>query len=197
MTINNHTPKGSSCLVEPIREPKDIENIKRLLITNTRDLLLFTLSLNNGLRMSDILHLTVNDVSHLKVGEMVTIKEKKTGKTNVLCLNKSVHKILKQYLDERKPEGNEYLFISKKGNNRPLTVSSVSSMVKQWCKDLHIVGNYGSHSLRKTWGFHQRTRYGVGMELLMKRFNHSSMSVTLRYVGLQDKDVNDLLLNEI
>jgi integrase len=127
----------------------------------------------------------------------ITIKEKKTGKTNVICLSRFVHKILRQYLDERKPDGSEYLFISKKGTNRPLNVSTVSSMIKSWCKSLHIVGNYGSHSLRKSWGFHQRTKYGVGMELLMKRFNHSSMSVTLRYVGLQDKDVNDLLLNEI
>lgn len=197
MIKNNHTPKGNSCLVDPIRNPKDIENIKKHISNNTRDLLLFCLSINNGLRMSDILHLTVNDVCNLKVGEMVTIKEKKTGKNNVLCLNKSVHKILRQYIDERRPDGNEYLFISKKGTNRPLTVSTVGSMIKSWCKDLHIVGNYSSHSLRKTWGFHQRTKYGVGMELLMKRFNHSSMSVTLRYVGIQDKDVNDLLLNEI
>lgn len=197
MIINNHTPKGKSCLVEPIREVKDIENIKKLISHNTRDLLLFCLSINNGLRMSDILNLTVNDVSRLKVGEMVTIKEKKTGKSNVLCLNRSVHMILKKYLDERKPDGSEYLFISKKGNNRPLNVSTVSSMIKGWCKDLHIIGNFGSHSLRKSWGLHQRTKYGVGMELLMKRFNHSSMSVTLRYVGLQDKEVNDLLLNEI
>ena len=80
MIKNNHTPKGSSCLVEPIRNPKDIENLKKHISNNTRDLLLFCLSINNGLRMSDILQLTVNDVCHLKVGEMVTIKEKKTGK---------------------------------------------------------------------------------------------------------------------
>lgn len=197
MINNNHTPKGKSCLVEPIIKVKDIENIKKLISNNTRDLLLFCLSVNNGLRMSDILRLTVNDVSHLNVGEMFTIKEKKTGKKNVLCLNKSVHKILRQYLDERNPDGSEYLFVSKKGKNQPLTVSTVSSMIKSWCKDINLVGNYGSHSCRKTWGFHQRTRYGIGMELLMKRFNHSSMNVTLRYVGIQDEQINNLLLNEI
>lgn len=198
MVKNNHVPKGSSCLVEPIRELKDIEAIKKMLVSNTRDELLFCLSINNGLRMSDILQLKIKDLIHLKPGEMVNIKEKKTGKANVVCLNKQVFKILHQYLEDRKPYNeDEYIFISKKGNNKPLQVSTASLMVKRWCKSINLIGNFGSHSLRKTWGYHQRTRYGVETELLMKRFCHSNMGITLRYIGLQDKQVNDLLLNEI
>jgi hypothetical protein len=49
--------------------------------------------------------------------------------------------------------------------------------------------NYGAHSLRKTWGYIQRTVYGVGFEILCKRFNHSSPAITMRYLGIEDKEV--------
>jgi len=197
MKKNNHTPKGKSCLVEPIRNEKDIESIKKLLSNNKRDLLLFCLSINNGLRANDILHLNVADLELVKQDETITIKERKTGKSNILCINRSVYKILRQYLEERKPEPHEYLFKSKKGNNRPLSVSTFGSMVKYWCKSINLAGNYSSHSLRKTWAYQQRVRYGTGIEILMDRFHHSSYSITRRYIGLESKEVCAALLNPI
>lgn len=121
----------------------------------------------------------------------------KTGKDNILMVNKTTHKILKQYLEERKPDSDDYLFQSRKGNNQPLSVGSVNVMVKSWCKIINLKGNYGSHSLRKTFGFIQRTKYGVGWEILCKRFNHSNPSVTMRYLGISDFEVNNILMNEI
>lgn len=193
----NHPKKGDRITVEPIREVKDIESIKKLLSGNTRDLLLFTMGINNGLRCGDLLKIKVCQVKDLKPNETLKIIEQKTGKTNILMVNKSTYKILRQYLDEMKPSDDDFLFRSKKGNNEPLTVGSVNGMIKDWCRSIKIKSNMGSHSLRKTWGFHQRTRFGVSWEIICKRFNHSSPSVTMRYLGIEDKEINGILMNEI
>ncbi len=56
---------------------------------------------------------------------------------------------------------------------------------------------YGAHTFRKTWGYHQRVNHGVGFEILCKRYNHSSPVVTMRYLGIESKEVTDMLMNAI
>ena len=100
MSMNKkHPKKGSRITVNPIRSIKDIKKIKRKLKTNPRDLLLFTLGVNNGLRISDLLNLKVGDVRGLAPGETLNILEKKTGKMNVLMVNKETRKVLDVYLE--------------------------------------------------------------------------------------------------
>ena len=80
MKNQNHPKQGSRITVEPIRNEKDIQRIKKSLQSNLRDLLLFTIGINNGLRIGDILKLKAGDVRDLKVGDCLTIREQKTGK---------------------------------------------------------------------------------------------------------------------
>ncbi len=191
----NHPKKGSRITVDPIRSEKNIKRVKRLLKDNTRDLLLFTMGINNGLRISDILKLKIGDLRDIKPGETLKVKEMKTGKINILMVNKSVHKVMHQYLDEVKCSDEDYLFQSRNGDNRPLTRETVNKMIKEWTRTLK--GNYGTHTLRKTFGYIQRTKYGVSFEILCKRYGHSSPSITMRYLGIDDKEVKGILLNEI
>jgi len=196
MSMNkNHPKKGSRITVSPIRKIKDIKKIKRKLRRKPRDLLLFTLGVNNGLRISDLLNLRVGDVRGLAVGETLKILERKTGKMNVLMVNKETRKVLDVFLAEADPGDEEYLFKSRKGVNQPITKSYVNQKVKEWCGGMK--GNYGTHSMRKTFGYIQRKEFGVGFEVLCKRFGHSNPSVTMRYLGISDKEVNGILLNEI
>ncbi len=195
MKNQNHPQKGSRITVDPFRSDKDIQRIKKLLKSNTRDLLLFTIGINNGLRIGDLLKLKVGDVKNLKVGEYLTIQEQKTGKENILMINKGVFSVLQDYLSNCQLSDNDFLFQSRKGNNKPLTVSSVNRMIKEWTFGMN--GNFGTHSLRKTFGYIQRTRFGVSFEVLCRRFNHSNPSTTMRYLGIQSKEVSDILMNEI
>lgn len=192
----NHPPKGAQITVQPIRDIKNIDSIKRLLSDNVRDLLLFTMGINNGLRCGDLLKIKVGDVRDLKEGGTLKIREEKTGKDNVLMINKTTYKILRKYIEEKNPDDSEFLFSSKKGDGH-LIVGSVNAKIKGWCRSINLKGNYGTHSLRKTWGYIQRKKYGVGWEIICKRFNHSSPSVTMRYLGIEDKEVNGILMNEI
>jgi integrase len=193
----NHPKKGSRITVQPIRRESDIKSIKQYLKNDYRDLLLFTMGINNGLRISDLLKLKVGQVRTLRTGEYLVIREQKTGKDNVLMINKAVKSTLEAFLKDTKPSDEEYLFKSKKGNNQPLKREAVHRKIKGWGRLFKIKENIGSHSLRKTWGYMQRTKYGVGFEILCKRFSHSSPAVTMRYLGIEDKEVNGILLNEI
>ena len=81
--------------VEPIRDINAVENIKKILNGNVRDRLLFVLGINNGLRIGDILKLKVSQLQGLKIGDTLPIVEEKTGKQNVMMVNKSVFKVSK------------------------------------------------------------------------------------------------------
>ena len=193
----NHPQKGDHIRVEPIRDPKDIWAIKKILADSPRDLLLFTMGINNGLRVGDLLRLRVGDVRYVKEGDYITVKEAKTGKENILMINKVVHGALKNFLEKMNPQDEDFLFASKKRDKGHITIQRANAMVKEWTRAINLKGNYGAHTLRKTFGYVQRTVYKVGFEVLAKRFNHSSPAVTMRYLGIADKEVNGILKNEI
>jgi integrase len=191
----NRPKKGQRITVEPIRRVEDVKAIARMLHDSPRNHLLFILGVNNGLRAGDLLKLRVKQVRYLKPGETLTIKEGKTGKDNVLAVNKTVYRALQHYLETLRPGDEDFLFKSKKGNNRPITIQAVNNYIKKWTKAIRLRGNYGAHTLRKTWGYIQRTKFGVGFELICRRFNHASPAVTMRYLGVEDKEVNGILMN--
>ena len=99
-------------------------------------------------------------------------------------------------MKKSKPHDDDYLFKSRKGNG-PISIQAVNNYIKNWTKDIDLKGNYGAHTLRKTWGYIQRTKYGVGFEIVCKRYNHSSPAVTMRYLGIQDKEVKSVLTNNV
>jgi integrase len=192
----NHPKKGCRIAVDPIRQIKDIQAISKMTSGNPRNHLLFVMGINNGLRACDLVRVKVGDFRYLKVGQTLTIKESKTGKDNILVVNKTVYKALQTYLEAVRPDDDAYLFASRKGESH-LQSQAVSKLVKKWTKAINLKGNYGAHTLRKTWGYIQRTVHGVGFEIICKRYNHSSPAITMRYLGIQDKEVHGVLMNEI
>ncbi len=192
----NHPAKGDRIKVDPIRRLKDIKAISKLTKDKPRDHLLFLMGINNGLRAGDLVKIRVKDVHHLKVGDILTIKEGKTGKDNILVINKTVYKALTNYLGKVQPNNGDYVFASRKGGSH-IQSQAVSKLVKKWTKAINLKGNFGAHTLRKTWGYIQRTVHGVGFEIICKRYNHSNPAITMRYLGIQDKEVHSTLMNEI
>ena len=187
----NHPRKGSTIKVEPIRRPEDIKSIKRLLQDNPRNLCLFTLGINTNLRASDLLSITAGMV---RDQEELVLKEKKTGKERRITLNPTVRKSVQHLLASRKYDDNERIFHGQRG---PLTVPSVNRLVKGWCRTINLKGNYGSHTLRKTFGYHQRVTFGRGLPELMTVFNHSTQKQTLDYLCVQPEEIKDIYLNEL
>lgn len=190
----NRPEKGAEIKVEPIRRERDIKTIKKLLADRPRDLALFTLGINTNLRASDLLQIKVGQVRHLKTMDEIELREKKTGKPRRISLNRACVEAVQTLIRASKLMDDDYLFTGLRGR---LTVPTINRLVKSWCKAIHLKGNYGSHSLRKTFGYHQRVRFGVGLPELMVTFNHSTQRQTLEYLCIQPDEVKNIYANEI
>jgi integrase len=199
--LNNHPLKGTSIRVDPIRDPKDIRLIKKILSDHPRDFALFVLGINTNLRASDLLRIRIGDVRYLKPGEYFTLREKKTAKLRSVTVNKAVFDAIHALLVSMSSViDTEYLFQSRKKQSASggmLTVSYVNSLVKGWCREINLRGNYGAHTLRKTFGYVHRTVFGTDIPTLMEMFNHSSQRQTLTYLGIQPSEIKDAYLKEI
>ena len=190
----NHPERGSQIKVEPIRKKRDIQSIKRMLSDSPRNQALFTIGINTNLRASDLLGIKAVQVRDLKPGDSILIKEKKTGKFRVVTLNKACIQAIQKLLASSLYDDNNPLFVGQRG---PLTVPSVSRLVKSWCRAINLRGNYGSHSMRKTWGYHQRVTFGTDIPRLMVCFNHSTQRQTLDYLCIQADEIKDVYGNEL
>jgi len=190
----NHPKAGSKIKVEPIRKEKDIKLIKKMLQDKPRDLCLFTLGINTNLRASDLLQIKAGMVRHLQSGDDLEINERKTRKPRRVTLNKTCIDAIQSLLQSRDYDDDEPLFVGQRGR---LTVPSINRLVKQWCKTINLRGNYGSHTLRKTWGYHQRVRFGTDIPRLMVCFNHSTQRQTLDYLCIQPEEIKDVYANEL
>jgi integrase len=76
-------------------------------------------------------------------------------------------------------------------------VSAFNHMVKKWCGDAGLTGNFGSHTLRKTWAFLQYTVFNTDLSIISDQLNHSSMKTTYRYLGIMPDHIKALYANFI
>jgi integrase len=163
----NHPVEGSLIKVEPVKTMKDIKAIKALLAKKQRDLVLFTLGINTNLRAVDLLKIRVAQVRNLKPLESIELKEQKTGKLRRVTLNKACVDAIRNLIASRDYQDDDYLFLGQRGR---LTVPSVNRLVKGWCAAINLNGNFGAHTLRKTFGYIQRVVFGTGLPVLMVLF---------------------------
>lgn len=191
----NHPRKGASIKVEPIRDLAAIATIKQNLSQKPRDLCLFTLGINTAFRANELLSITAEQVMDLDCGDLLTIKQSKNKKYRSTPLNAVAVNSIQHWLENYPPQRDKTcsLFISPKGDT--LRVSTVSRMVKDWCREAGLKGNYGSHTLRKTWGYHQRKLMNVPVPILMEAFGHTSQKQTLDYLCIQSEEVSEIYLN--
>ena len=181
--------------VQPIRDLKKIDTIKKLLKQqNLRDYCLFVLGINSGLRISDLLKLRISDVSEKgKIKDRIRLREKKTNKFKDFPLSNSTKSALKEYLKTREYNENEPLFISRK-NKGFLLRQQAYKIINDVSKSVGIKEKIGTHTLRKTFGYHAYNN-GYDITLIQKLFNHSSPAVTLRYIGITQDEMDDVYLS--
>ncbi|WP_316364678.1 tyrosine-type recombinase/integrase [Candidatus Thiodiazotropha sp. CDECU1] len=191
----NHPPKGATLKVEPIRDLEAISEIKRYLSGegNWRDYCLFTLGINTAFRASDLLSLTVGQVENLEPGDLLEIKEKKTRKYRAVTVNKTAYYALRVWLNAHpaRSDPDAPLFLSQR-RRAALCVSSVNRLVKKWCRYGGLHGQFGSHTMRKTWGYQQRKANDASLPLLMSAFGHRTEAQTLEYLYIQPRELRDL-----
>lgn len=197
---------------QPIKSAKDIQMIKMFLLRNKRyrDHMLFIVGINFGLRVSD---LTVLRLSHLlqeceggvEFRETFQILEKKTANTRKakrnrhIAINDSVMEAVSLYIEHTPGLSlSDYLFRSESNNggasNKPLNRKSVDRILKGIGEDLNIPCRLATHSLRKTFGYHQMLMSGNDprkLLILQKMFGHSTTTMTLEYIGITGEELVD------
>lgn len=186
--------------VEPIRDRKKIAQIKNLLRGQRRyrDLLLFVVGKNTALRASDLLQFQIGHFfdDHQQIKKRFWIKEQKRGKRHEIVINNSILEALEEYLTSYpaiviNPEN--FVFFNTKNIefSQPIKRGQAWKILNSICREVGLIGNYGTHTLRKTWGFHARLQ-GVDLALIMHKLNHESIAYTKRYLGITDAELEEV-----
>lgn len=188
----NHPKIGSSIKVNPITDLSAIERIKQQLADKPRDLCLFTLGINTAYRANELVSIKVGQVDYLKNWDRLDLKQSKNNKYRPTILNANAIDAIQAWLEVHPNTHQDApLFVSRK-TKQALRSVTVTNMVKRWCADAGLRGNYGSHSLRKTWGYHQRKTFNQPTVLLTQAYGHSSEAQTLEYLCIQQEEIEAL-----
>ena len=143
-----------------------------------------------GLRISDLLRLNWNMLLN-KEAKFVMI-EKKTGKRREVKINREFQKHIRDCHEALHIEDmDEPCFLSTKG--KPYSVQWINLVLKE-LKDYYNlkIDHFSTHSLRKTFGrkvFESSDNAELALVKLMELFNHSSVSITKRYLGLKQEEI--------
>ena len=178
---------------EPIKDRAIIEGIKTALNTKkTRKYYaLFCTGINTALRISDILKLRVSDVE----SGYVHTTETKTGKRKQFPINDSLMAVLQNYINEYKLKNDDYLFFSNRKdslrNVKYIDQSQAYRKLKEVIEGLYPEIHYQNHTLRKTAAYWLLKNNGNDITLVMHALNHSSVAVTMRYIGLTQENVDN------
>lgn len=147
--------------------------------------LLTVAGINLGLRISDLLKLTYRDLR----ADALEIKEGKTGKRRKLIVNHHVKTAMEFFNNQ--PD-NFYVFRSQKGT--VYSIQQVNRLIKQYFKGKNV----STHSLRKTFGrrvWDNNQQSEKALLYLSELFNHTSVAITRKYLGIRQEELDDIYMN--
>lgn len=208
--------EGKSSEVYPIKSKEEIsaivENLSnKILLAPTeckrkiayRNRLIWIVGMNIGLRCGDLVQIkwdfffeVVNgEVEWRKFYTIMPEKTKAKKKFVKVFFNNTLRAAVEEYLAEYPCESlDEYVFASRSGH---ITEQQVWNVVCDTCKDVGITYNVGTHSLRKTFGFHiwhDAEDKDYALIRLQKIFAHSTPQTTMAYIGIMDEEIEDLYM---
>ncbi|MCK5135461.1 MAG: tyrosine-type recombinase/integrase [Bacteroidales bacterium] len=155
-------------------------------------------SINVGLRISDVLKLKHVEIGDLNVGGEIQLNEQKTGKSRTITINNEVYNAYRKLLGVLKKnvkyDQHGYVFVSQKGT--VFSYKSIDRLLKEIFRTKKL--QISSHSLRKSFArrfYEQNNRSEHSLMLIGEAFNHSSLSITKRYLGLRKEEVKNIYLS--
>lgn len=198
---------------EPIRSIEDIDRICKYLISNSRwrDYMLFIVGINFGLRVSDLRQLRFSNIINpdltfkdsFPILEIKTKNTRKARRNRYITINDAVIEAVTLYL-EHTPfiKLTDYMFRSESNrgvnSGKPLSTMSIDRILKGINDDLGLGIHMSTHSMRKTFGYHQMVMSNNDprkLLLLSKMFGHSSTVITMDYIGITTDEMKDAYRN--
>lgn len=146
-----------------------------------------------ALRISDTLTIRWMDILN-KPDIIVT--EMKTEKTRQIPISQNIsNRLYDLYMLAGCPPLSEYVLYSGY-TGRAMTKQYVNKLCKAWKKKYGLkIGNFSSHTFRKTFGRYVYEKMGRTDEALIKLnyiFHHTSLKITQIYIGLRKQETDEI-----
>jgi integrase len=178
---------------EPIRDVKDIIELLDYYRKQEkyRNCCFIALGFYTALKVSDLIQLRWRDVFDFMAGTFhthISIEEIKTKRTKKVYLNEHLVNILSEYknwLESNRDYAvaHQYLFKSRKGNNRPFTRQQAYRIIQEAAVNMGLGGVVSCESMRKTLGYNAE-KLGISSDIIMDLYNHKGYEATKRYIGI-------------
>lgn len=180
--------------VDAVKTPEQRTQVEAQLLEAGQVYLdLWKIGVNTALRISDLLQLTMVDVKTLETQEpALRLVETKTGKKRKIVINNAALKVMQRRLNEQSKD--KYLFQSDAVNidrrkKQPISRRSVGRVFEKVGQRIAPKVALGTHSMRKTRGY-AMYEAGRSIESICKVLNHSTPAVTMRYIGIDQRDID-------
>lgn len=175
--------------VQPIRDLRKVRDMEDALRQSSeRDYIFFRIGINSGLRISDILKLRVGDV---RDKDYFTLRMQKTNKAIRIKVQNTLLAEIAEYVAGKADD--EYLFKSKKGKNNPIQRAQAWRVLRAAARKVGIEDEIGTHSMRKTFGYHMYNHTDKDVTMVQKFLGHTSPQHTLRYIGIVQDDMDEVM----
>lgn len=182
---------------QPIRNKKQIRELAEYYLQKgqLRNYVLIVLGVHTALRISDLLRLRWEDAYDFANGCVrvnICITEKKTKKSKIIALNKSAIGALTMLATKNARKGS--VIMENLRTHKAISRIQAYRIIRAAAEALAFQTRVSCHSLRKTFGYHA-WKSGISPAVIMEIYNHSSLAVTRRYLGVTQDDKNAAYLN--
>lgn len=176
--------------VQAIKNKDDVALLLRYIEKNHSQVIydVVKLGFNLPLRISDLLNLHKDNLSD----DLTCVKftAAKTGKTDTYPLTEAAQEVVRRRLEH----SDTFLFMShsnrSKASQKPVSRQYIGRVLKDASE---VVGlTIGTHSFRKTWGYHYYTKTN-DLAMVQRVLQHRSSTETLRYIGIEQQDIDQAI----
>jgi site-specific recombinase XerD len=151
---------------------------------HVRDLAIIETLLRTGLRVSELIDLTLADVELAERAGKVIVRAGKGGKYREVPLSREVRHTLELYLQAREEESSQRLFLGQRG---AMNVPGVQYLVAKYAYQAHLQ-DVTPHTLRHTFG-KNLVDAGVSLEQVAALLGHESLDTVMIYTKPSQGDL--------
>ena len=183
---------------EPIRDKDQVHDLIDYYLTRgqIRNHVLIVLGIHTALRISDILSLCWKDVYDFETNcfkRAISIVEKKTRKSKTLALHRNCITALRCHFAHVQPHCLNHPIFQNEDTGSAISRIQAYRIIREASEEIGLEEHVSCHSLRKTFGYHA-WKDGISPAVIMEIYNHSSLEVTKRYLGITQDDKDEVYL---
>lgn len=151
---------------------------------NKRDIAIFELLANTGVRVGELCALELDDVEISERKGSITVRQGKGGKFRTVPLNKDARSALRDYLEARPASASRKVFLGERG---PLTPSGVFRILKKYALQAGLP-DVSPHTLRHTFA---KRLLDAGEDLVevARLLGHANINTTAVYTQPTEEDM--------